>query len=276
VEVERHEVIVPTNLGTANELRIAFAADFHAGPTTSVAVFERAVQLLADARPDLVLFGGDFVSLRAEYARRLVPLLQHIPAPLGRFAVLGNHDYWTDAGLVREHLRTAGVRVLTNEHVQLPAPFERVALCGLDDHTSGEPDAASAFADPAPVRIVLMHAPSGLLDIGDRPFDVALSGHTHGGQIALWDGCRDAIRLAASRSRAGVCCWSAAVSDAVCCPFASTLRRRSCSVPCAVSVSARVDSGVRPPAAAWLAFLTSLGKYAACPSVTIMPHFLSS
>jgi uncharacterized protein len=188
VEVERHEVIVPTNLGTANELRIAFAADFHAGPTTSVAVFERAVQLLADARPDLVLFGGDFVSLRAEYARRLVPLLQHIPAPLGRFAVLGNHDYWTDAGLVREHLRTAGVRVLTNEHVQLPAPFERVALCGLDDHTSGEPDAASAFADPAPVRIVLMHAPSGLLDIGDRPFDVALSGHTHGGQIALWDG----------------------------------------------------------------------------------------
>jgi uncharacterized protein len=188
VAVERYDVTVPASLGTASELRIAFAADFHAGPTTSSAVLARAGQLLTDARADILLLGGDFVCLRADYVRRLVPVLQQIPAPLGRFAVLGNHDYWTDSRAVGEQLRIAGVKVLTNDHVRLPPPFENVSLCGLDDHTSGEPDAASAFADPAPVRIVLMHAPSGLLDIGDRPFDVALCGHTHGGQIALWGG----------------------------------------------------------------------------------------
>jgi predicted MPP superfamily phosphohydrolase len=188
VQVERHEVEVPASLGAANALRIAFASDFHAGPTTSEKVFDRAAQLLADAGADLLLLGGDFVSLRAGDARRLIGLLGQIPAPLGRFAVLGNHDHWTDAPAIVDQLRGAGIRVLTNDHLRLPAPFEDVSVCGLDDHTSGEPDAAAAFADIAPVRIVLMHAPSGLLDIGDRPFTVALCGHTHGGQIALWNG----------------------------------------------------------------------------------------
>jgi hypothetical protein len=144
--------------------------------------------LLADAGADLLLLGGDFVSLRADDARWLIKLLAQIPAPLGRFAVLGNHDYWTDAPAIVEQLRSAGIRVLTNDHLRLPVPFENVCVCGLDDHTSGEPDAAAALADTAPVRIVLMHAPSGLLDIGDRPFALALCGHTHGGQIALWNG----------------------------------------------------------------------------------------
>ena len=188
VQVERHDVAVSASLGTANELRIAFAADFHAGPMTSTKVLDRAVQLLAEAGADLLLLGGDFVSLRADDARRLIKLLAQVPAPLGRFAVLGNHDYWTAAPAIVEQLRSAGIRVLTNDHMRLPAPFENVGVCGVDDHTSGEPDATAAFADTAPVRIVLMHAPSGLLDIGDRPFALALCGHTHGGQIALWNG----------------------------------------------------------------------------------------
>jgi predicted MPP superfamily phosphohydrolase len=72
--------------------------------------------------------------------------------------------------------------------VRLPAPFDAVVVSGLDDHMSGAPDAAAAVRDEAAARIVLMHAPSGLLDIGDRRFDVAMCGHTHGGQVALPDG----------------------------------------------------------------------------------------
>jgi hypothetical protein len=169
-------------------LRIAFASDFHAGPTTSPVLLDAAIDALTAARADLLLLGGDFVSLRASYARRVVARLAEIPAPLGRYAVLGNHDYWADAPAIVRMLEAAGIAMLTNRGIRLPAPFDAVVVSGMDDHTSGMPDAAAAFAEDAPVRLVLMHAPSGLLDIGGRRFDVALCGHTHGGQVALPDG----------------------------------------------------------------------------------------
>jgi predicted MPP superfamily phosphohydrolase len=102
--------------------------------------------------------------------------------------VLGNHDYWADADVVAGRLRRAGVELLTNRNLRLPAPFQGVWLCGLDDHTSGTPDADAAFAGAGAVRVLLMHAPSGLLDVGARPFTVALCGHTHGGQVTFPNG----------------------------------------------------------------------------------------
>jgi hypothetical protein len=184
VRVERHEIEVP-GLGATRPLRIAFASDFHAGPMTPAWLLDRAVERLIDARPDLVLLGGDFVSLRAEHARALIARLAAVAAPLGRYAVLGNHDHDCDGPAITGMLEDAGITVLTNASVTLPAPFAAVSLCGIDDHTMGTPDAGAAFAEAAAHRIVLMHAPSGLLDIGDRPFTIALCGHTHGGQIAL-------------------------------------------------------------------------------------------
>jgi predicted MPP superfamily phosphohydrolase len=185
VQVERHEVRLSEPLGDGSILRIAFGTDFHAGPTTSYEILQSAARALESEAADALLLGGDFVSLRSEYVDRLVPLLARISAPLGRYAVLGNHDHWAGARRVCAALRDAGIEVLTNRCVQLPAPFDQVSLCGLDDHTSGEPDAEAALAGAGPVKLVLMHAPSGLLDVGPEAFAVAFCGHTHGGQIAL-------------------------------------------------------------------------------------------
>lgn len=188
VHLEHHAIDVSTPLGGADTLRIAFAADFHVGPNTPEALLDSAIATLHDARADLLLLGGDFVSRRPDVAGPLARRLGQVPAPLGRFAVLGNHDYWTDAAVVARDLTDAGIELFTNRQVRLPAPFQQVSLCGLDDHSSGAPDAEAAFAAAGPVRVVLMHAPSGLLDLGDRAFTVALCGHTHGGQIALPNG----------------------------------------------------------------------------------------
>ena len=182
--VEQHEVTVPTSIGAARSLRIKFAADFHAGPSTPQKAIDNALEQLAKIDADVLLLGGDFVSLRAENARELARQLAAIAAPLGRYAVLGNHDHWSGGDAVTAILEDAGITVLTNRSVRLPDPFAAVSICGLDDHTSGAPDASAAFAGAAPTRIVLMHAPSNLLDVGDRAFAVAMCGHTHGGQIA--------------------------------------------------------------------------------------------
>ena len=185
LEVRRHGVVLPPEIGLPRPLRIAYASDFHAGGTTSPRLLELACRTLAEARPDLLLLGGDFVGTEAEAVRPLARALGGVPAPLGRYAVLGNHDWWADADTVVRALTDAGIELLTNRNVRLPAPFDGVHLCGLDDPWAGRPDARAAFAGADGTRIVIMHQPSGLLDVGPEPFALALCGHTHGGQIAL-------------------------------------------------------------------------------------------
>jgi predicted MPP superfamily phosphohydrolase len=166
-------------------LRIAFGSDFHAGATTHPTLLADACDALAAFAPDVLLLGGDFVSVRASYIDRLAPHLARIPAPLGKFAVLGNHDLRANIERVESALEAAGVQMLTNRHVALPAPYADVSICGLDDPTRGEPRADQAMDDATGTRIVLMHSPEGLEAIGDREYALAVCGHTHGGQVAL-------------------------------------------------------------------------------------------
>ena len=170
----------------APPLRVGFASDFHAGPVTHPAHIEAAAALLASAQPDVVLLGGDFVSLNVGYVDDVARVLGAIPAPLGRFAVLGNHDYRRRrSGIVTRALELHGIEVLYNYNVRLPAPHDDVWVCGLDDYELGTPDGEAALAGADGTRLVLMHGPDGLLALGDRRFEAAFAGHTHGGQIAL-------------------------------------------------------------------------------------------
>lgn len=184
VAVEEH-VVTSARIDLTRDLRIVFASDFHAGPATAPRIIDMALQRVDDLKADLLLLGGDYVSLDPRDGERLFDQLADVHAPLGRYAVLGNHDYWSGAAAVVRGLERAGIELLTNRCVRLPAPFDGVTLCGLDDYTSGDPDAGTAFDGAGEVRVVLMHQPSGLEQIGDRHFDVAFCGHTHGGQIAF-------------------------------------------------------------------------------------------
>jgi predicted MPP superfamily phosphohydrolase len=148
-------------------------------------LLRHACQTLAAMQADLVLWGGDFVCLDARHIDQVIEHMAAVRAPLGSFAVLGNHDLWVDYRYIERRLAHAGIEVLTNRNARLPAPFGNVWVCGLDDAQCGHPDAAAALAGAEGVRVVLMHAPDGLLALGDEHFEVAFCGHTHGGQIAL-------------------------------------------------------------------------------------------
>jgi len=186
VRTVRHAITLNgRSVPTRPPLRIAYASDFHAGPTTDATVLRAACAELRALAPDVLLLGGDFVTGRPDDLGWLARELSAVPAPLGRFAVLGNHDRWAGVRPVVEQLEAFGIQVLVNANVRLAAPYDDFWICGLDDHTTGWPDAESAVREAEGIRIILMHAPSGLIDLGDRRFDLALCGHTHGGQIAL-------------------------------------------------------------------------------------------
>lgn len=166
-------------------LRIGFVSDLHEGPTTHPSLIAEAARALRAAQPDVLLLGGDYVYLHGAGIHDLVPRFDDVPAPLGRFAVYGNHDLWAHDETVRLALERGGFEVLANANAPLPAPFEHVSICGLDDPWVGEPDVRATFDGARDVKVLLMHAPEGLMIVGDAPFDVAVCGHTHGGHIAL-------------------------------------------------------------------------------------------
>jgi uncharacterized protein len=188
VRVTRQVVDLGPERRLAQPLRIGFASDFHAGPTTPSAVYDDLLGCVRDEAPDVLLLGGDYVSFCADNVARLKTFLAGLPAPLGVYAVIGNHDIWNGRGVIEETLRGAGVQVLVNRSVALPAPFGHVSVCGIDDPWLGRPSGPDAFAGAGDVRIYLMHSPDGLRHVGSERFDVGFAGHTHGGQIARPDG----------------------------------------------------------------------------------------
>ena len=163
-------------------LRVGFASDFHAGPTLHPRLLNEAMAALRDAHLDLLLLGGDFVSFHARYVDELADEFRRIPAPLGKFAVLGNHDLLGDDAHIVRALEGAGVRVLVNANERLPAPHDDLWVCGLDDWNEGAPDAQRTFAGAHGTRLLLMHQPDGLLIAKGERFAIAFCGHVHGGQ----------------------------------------------------------------------------------------------
>lgn len=165
-------------------LRVGFASDLHAGPTTPAAVLEEAFAHLRAFAPDVLILGGDYVLFEAAYADELAPLIRSVGAPLGRYAVLGNHDLWADDRAIARSLERAEATLLVNRCVSLSRRPE-VSLCGLDDAWAGLPDYEAAFGGAQPVHVVAMHSPDHVPRLAGRRFTLAVCGHTHGGQIAF-------------------------------------------------------------------------------------------
>jgi len=188
LRVTSHEIRIPAEKQLPAPLVLAFASDFHAGPTTHPKVFSTMLDELIGRKPDVLLLGGDYVTGAATSVGTLSELLSRCRPPLGTYAVLGNHDLWTDDAHIQHELSAAGARVLINDNCRLPPPFDQVSVCGIDDPWTGAVNVAEAFAGAGPIRIFLTHSPDGLLFLTDEQFDIGFAGHTHGGQVAFPNG----------------------------------------------------------------------------------------
>ena len=175
---------------TSRPLRIAFLSDFHAGShADDVARLGVIVEEAATYRPDLVLHGGDFVNMQLFGGGRLPPhtvaaILARLEAPLGRFAVLGNHDYTYGADDVAGALEAHGVSVLNDARHTLRHEGHDIDLIGLPDARGVRP-AGRALLDalsPRQPAIVLAHDPFWFAHVPAGP-RLTLAGHTHGGQV---------------------------------------------------------------------------------------------
>ena len=184
LDVTRHDVPTPNLPAALTGLRVAHLTDLHYGRTTPVSILEETVRQANRLAPDLVVMTGDYVDKEWQHAEPLARILARLTPRLGVWACLGNHDYWTSADRVAASLeKIAGVRVLRNAAAEV-APGLWVA--GVEDHLDGVP-LLRPISDRVPegaACLFLVHEPPGVSMVEDRPW-VALSGHTHGGQVRL-------------------------------------------------------------------------------------------
>lgn len=188
LDIERLQLPVK-NLGADLEgLKIVQLSDLHLYPHTQLDYIQDVVATARELQPDLVALTGDYVLANAEAIFDLAPALTAINPRYGFFAVLGNHDLWTNERIVQRGLEQAGIRLLKNEGLALGIGRDRLYIAGVDDGWSGRPDLTQAMAQhpgDAPT-LLLAHEPD-LADrfASDERVSIQLSGHTHGGQVRL-------------------------------------------------------------------------------------------
>ena len=175
--------------GTA--LRLAHISDLHSSSYIPLDFIGQALNLALTEQPDVVALTGDFVNAVAPDPAGLVRTLQRLTARVPTYACLGNHDggRWLAArqgpatpDAVTEILETAGIRVLRNRTERVRIRDRTFLLTGLEDLWSMPLDTeAAGFGRESEPRVVLAHNPDTKDELARAPWDLMLSGHTHGG-----------------------------------------------------------------------------------------------
>ena len=186
IEVVRHDM---RKSGEIEPLRLIQVSDLHLRGFGKHEI--DLVQKIKALEPDVVVLTGDAVD-RAE----ALPWLRSFVRSLGKTPVLhvpGNWEHWS--GLSVESLMSTGARLLLNEKWTLQKGKRRLQLIGLDDYTAGQPDQSLLNGNDAATDfgtiILVQHSPaffdqaSVRQRMGSTRFDLCLSGHTHGGQVAI-------------------------------------------------------------------------------------------
>jgi predicted MPP superfamily phosphohydrolase len=167
-------------------LRILVLTDLHAGPFVSPGALALAIERVLALGPDLVLVGGDLLTSRLREFDSHRAAFALLRAPLGAFAVLGNHDHYAGpAEQVIERLESIGLRVLHNRSVAIERDGARLWIAGVDDVLVGRPDLEAALAGCTPPLLLLSHNPDVFFEAARRGVALTLAGHTHGGQIRV-------------------------------------------------------------------------------------------
>lgn len=169
-------------------LRIAHLSDLHFTGRIRREFFERVITLTIQSRPDMVVIAGDLVD-KNECIDWIPEILGKLSAPLGVFAVLGNHDLRVDVARLRTAVQEAGIELIGDRYVMLEHNNAPILLAGNElpwfAPTADLQEAPTSLNGVSPLRMLLSHSPDQISWAKAHDFDLMLAGHTHGGQIRL-------------------------------------------------------------------------------------------
>jgi uncharacterized protein len=194
LEVKEYTYSSPEVPAAFDGTRIVLLTDVHRAFFFSQQRIGRMVDRVNALEPDLIVLGGDYVYGSKDYEASAFAELGRLRAPLGTFAVLGNHDYAHPGDRVNDPepalaaAALAGIPVLDNSGVWIVQKGQRFRLAGVTDLQQTHPDLAPGLQGAAPGDLVILaaHEPDFAEMLGPGWVDLMLAGHTHGGQITFF------------------------------------------------------------------------------------------
>lgn len=173
--------------------RIVFLADVHTGRAAyrSRRSVAKLVARVNAEKPDVVILGGDYVGGQNGGDKLFYPEIAKLVAPSGVVAAMGNHDIREGRDVAVAGFASANIPLVVNGSVTLQRRGGHIRVAVVDDPWAGS-DITSAAADgisPSEFAIFVAHTPDTFptaLPATDGVFDLALAGHTHGGQVTLF------------------------------------------------------------------------------------------
>jgi len=193
LEVSKRTIKLPHLPETFDSLRLMHLTDLHYLHPLKQKHVAALVQQVQKLRPDLICFTGDLADHKHTPIRELIPHLRQLQAPLGKFAINGNHDLG-HADLISV-FQASGFTYLHNEHQQIERNGATLVIAGVEylEPPNDQPQKIHAVIQQAlqglqPDKqciILLAHAPDYADQAKQFPIDLQLSGHSHGGQIKL-------------------------------------------------------------------------------------------
>lgn len=175
---------------TTESLKIAQFTDVHFGKFLKIKDFNKLVKKINSLDVDIVIFTGDLVDNMRSYNDDgiLDEALSRIKAKIGKFAVYGNHDsYKGNRYTYAKILKNGGFTLLKNENTKIKVNDKTLNLIGLDDFFQGKCDIEKATSniDSEDFNLLILHEPDLAIKFLNYPIDLAIAGHSHGGQIYI-------------------------------------------------------------------------------------------
>lgn len=185
--VNRIQLTTPEQGGSNKDLKIVQLSDLHLERNTSPGWVRRLVDDTLAEKPDLIVITGDILEESLLEGSSAIREFSRLRAPLGVYAVSGNHEVYTGIHHVEAFLKTCGIEFLRNEQRNIDAG---VTIIGFDDDELGRGDvnfqsrqlALLGNLDPKRYNVLLYHRPTGFEKHVGMGVDLQLSGHTHAGQ----------------------------------------------------------------------------------------------
>lgn len=183
LNVSSRTLVLPRLPQNWDGLSIVQFADTHFRGAVTPAYFQAVCQQAMELKPDLLVFTGDLLD-DSRLVHWLPETLGRLDAPLGRYFVLGNHDWYQNESEIRQEFERLGWIDLASRSIQLTSrtPGPSISIAGDETPWMGS---HPQFKADDEFRILLSHTPDNIAWARQNHVDLMLAGHTHGGQIQL-------------------------------------------------------------------------------------------
>lgn len=187
VRVTEYEISSPK---IDNELLVVFLSDTHLGVQKSMQRVKDLKHLVHEQHPDLIILGGDILNDHLEWMHEEARIMRGMQTGLGKYAVLGNHEFYAGADDSRDFFARAGFTLLEDETEKISGT--NIEIIGVSDpaphgkfrqHQENVTRQLTSTLDPENYNILVSHRPWGFEIARDAGVDLHLAGHTHKGQV---------------------------------------------------------------------------------------------